>query len=85
MNITNHFSVLDALSARASRFDRSRRDNTDNAHLLWSINETGTLDVSTLDMCNKNKTLQQETRELNATPVPDEVFHVHGFAPPKKA
>jgi hypothetical protein len=85
MNITNHSSVLDALSARASRFHRSRRDDTDNARLLWSINETGTLNVSTLDMCNKNETLQQETRELNAIPVPDKVLHIHSFAPPKKA
>jgi hypothetical protein len=36
-------------------------------------------------MCYKNETLQQEIRELNAIPVPDEVLHVHGFAPPKKA
>jgi hypothetical protein len=85
MSIKNHSSVLDALSAHASRFDRSRRDDTDNAHLLWSIDEMGTLDVSNLDMCNKNETLQQETRELNAIPVLDKVLHVHGFAPPKKA
>jgi hypothetical protein len=57
----------------------------DNARPIWSIDETGTLDVSTLDICNENKILQQETRELNSIPVPDEVLHVHGFAPPKKA
>jgi hypothetical protein len=85
MNTTNHSSVLDALSAHASRFDRSRRGDMDNARPIWSIDETGTLDVSTLDICNENEILQQETRELNSIPVPNEVLHAHGFAPPKKA
>jgi hypothetical protein len=37
MNTTNHSSVLDALSARASRFDRSRRGDMDNARPIWYL------------------------------------------------
>jgi hypothetical protein len=85
MNITSHSSVLEALLFHASKFDMSWRYNTDNTHPSWSIDETGTLDVSNLDMCKENDVLQHKTRELNAISVPDEVLHIHGFAPPTKA
>jgi hypothetical protein len=85
MNITRHSSVLEALLFHASKFDMSRRYDTDNTHPSWSIDETGTLNVSNLDMCKENDILQHETRELNIIPVPDEVLHVHGFASPTKA
>jgi hypothetical protein len=51
----------------------------------WSIDEMGTLDISGLDICKENDLLQQETSELNAIPVLEEVLQIHGFAPPKKA
>jgi hypothetical protein len=85
MNFTSHFSVLEALSARASRFGGLSRGRLGNAQHMWSVDETGTLDVSLLDVGNDTDILQQETSELNSIPVPEEVLQVHGFAPPRKA
>ena len=85
MNFTNHSSVLEALSARASRFRGPNRGGLGNACPMWSVDETGILDVSLLDVGKETEILQQETSELNSIPVPDEVLQVHGFAPPRKA
>ena len=52
---------------------------------LSTIDETGTLDLSGLNIYNENDALQQEMKEMNDIPVPEEVLQVHGFAPPKKA
>jgi hypothetical protein len=52
---------------------------------LSTIDETGTLDLSGLNIYNENDALQQEMKEMNDIPVPKEVLQVHGFSPPKKA
>jgi hypothetical protein len=84
MNITSHSSVLQALSHRASKFDRSRRGNHDNMRTPWSIDESDTLIDPNPDMDSNNKILQQEIREINSIQVPEEVLCIHGFAPPSK-
>ena len=87
MNVTSHLSVLEALSARASRFSGPKRGGLGTSRPVSLIDETGTLDVTLLDGIDNNETvtLQQELRELNSILVPDEVLQVHGFAPARKA
>ena len=87
MNVTSHSSVLEALSARASRFGGPNRGGLGNARPVSAVDETGTLDVTLLDGVDNNETetLQQEIRELNSILVPDEVLQIHGFAPARKA
>jgi hypothetical protein len=77
----SHTSVLQALSHHSG-----------NSYVMnitkerdWSIDETGMLDTSGLDICKENDIFQQEISKLNAIPVQEEVLHIHGFAPPKKA
>jgi hypothetical protein len=84
MNITSHSSVLQALSHRASKFDRSRRGSHDNTRTPWSIDELDTLINPNPDMDSNNGILQQEIREINSIQVPEEVLCIHGFAPPSK-
>ena len=78
MNVTSHSSVLEAISARASRFDGPNRGGLGNACPMCLVDETGTLYVSLLDVDKQTGILQQETSELNSILVPDEVLQVHG-------
>jgi hypothetical protein len=83
MNTTKHTSVLEAYSHRANKFCGKARQVSDDARLC-AIDETGTLDLSGLNIYEENDALQQEMEELNGIAVPEEILQVHGFAPPKK-
>jgi hypothetical protein len=81
MQTTSRTSVLQALSHCARNL--YVKNTTKEQH--WSIDETGTLDTSRLDICKENDILQQEISKLNAIPVLEEVLQIHGFVPLKKA
>ena len=85
MNNTSHNKVLDAFTHRAINICGKTRTVDDDARRLPTIDETGTLDLSGLNLYNENYALQQEMKEMNDIPVPEEVLQVHGFVPPKKA
>ena len=85
MNNTSHTAVLDALSHRSINLCGRVSASSDEERRLHTIDETGTLDLAGLNLYNENEALQQEIREINEIPIPDEVLQVHGFAPPKKA
>ncbi len=51
----------------------------------WTLDETGTLETSRLLLSSKNETEQQENSEIKCIQIPNEILHVHGYAPPKKA
>jgi hypothetical protein len=85
MNTTSHNKVLDAITHRAINICGKTRTVDGDARQLHAIDETGTLDLSGLNLYNENDALQQEMKEMNEIPVPEEALQVHGFAPPKKA
>lgn len=85
MNYTRHSSVLDALSHRASKVCGKTRTLDEEARRLSTVDETGTLDLSGLNLYNENDALQQEMKEMNDILVPEEVLQVHGLVPPTKA
>ena len=85
MNNTSHKKVLDAFTHRAADLCEKTRTVDDDVRRLSTIDETGTLDLSGLNIYNEKDALQQEMKEMNDIPVPEEVLQVHGFAPPKKA
>ncbi len=82
---TSHKKVLDAFTHRAVDLCGKTRTVDDDVRRLSTIDETGTLDLSGLNIYNENDALQQEMKEMNDIPVPEEVLQIHGFAPPKKA
>ena len=84
MNNTSHSSVLEALSHRASSFCGKTWTQDEATRRLSMIDETGTLDLSGLNLFNENNALQKEMKETYDIPVLEEVLQVHGFAPPKK-
>ena len=54
MEITNHESVLGALANRASHYTtRGPTRGVDDSLVLWTLDETGTVDTSFL--CNNNE------------------------------
>jgi hypothetical protein len=83
MNTTSHTSVLEVLSHRTYKFSGKARNSVNNAQLN-TIDDTGTLDLSGLNICKENEALQLEMEEVNRISVPEEVLQIHGFAPPKK-
>ena len=85
MNNTRQSSVLDALSQRVANICGNYRALDDDVRRIYTIDKTGTLDLSGLNLYNENDTLQQEMKEMNDILVPEEVLQVHGLVPPKKA
>lgn len=83
MNFTSHNSVLEALSHRANNICGGRRVSDEVR--TCATDETGTLDLTVLNLYKENETLQKELEEIHGMPVHEEVLQVHGFAPPKKA
>jgi hypothetical protein len=85
MNGVKHKTVLQVLTQLAQQF-RSRlgRPGPKGSSHAWAIDEMGTLEASGLGMC-ESEAVQLENSEVNKITVPEEVFQVHGFAPPKKA
>jgi hypothetical protein len=51
----------------------------------WTLDETGMLETLRLLLSSEIEIEQQEISELNRIQVPEEILHVHGYAPPKKA
>ena len=84
MNTTSHSVVLEALSHRRINLCGKTRTIDNNERGLSTIDETETLDVTGLNIYNENEALQQEIKEINDIPIPEEVLQVHGFTPPKK-
>ncbi len=85
MTTTSHESVLQALSHQSRGIFVNAADNRSRS---GPPDETGTLNISRSDKCSEhheNYILEQEIREINGLPVPEEVLQVHGYAPPKKA
>ena len=85
MNTTSHTAVLDALSHRQINLCGKARTVGDNERRQNTIDETETLDLTGLNLYNENEALQQEIKEINNMPIPEEVLKVHGFTQPKKA
>ena len=85
MNNTRQSSVLDALSQRVANICGNYRALDDDVRRIYTIDKTGTLDLSGLNLYNENDTLQQEMKEMNDILVPEEVLQVHGLVPPTKA
>jgi hypothetical protein len=85
LNVTQHKSVLSALSYRSQSFLHRNCKDARQAEHLWSVDETGTIDTPALALCNLRDTEQQEISEINYIQVPDEILRVHGMAPPTKA
>ena len=84
LNVTQHKSVLNALSYRTQSFLHINCKDAGMAEHLWSVDKTGTVDTSALALCNLRETEQQEIREINSIQVLDELLRVHGMAPPTK-
>ena len=85
MNGTKHETVLQILTQRARRFHNGTGGSGQEVHgNSWTIDETGTLNISTLGT-NENEEEQLENNEINNIIIPEEVLCVHGFTPPKKA
>jgi hypothetical protein len=85
MNITQHDTVLQALTHCAQQFHQRLRVIPKILQHSWTLDETGTLDTSRLLLGIENETEQQEIREIYGIQVPKEILQVHGYAPPKKA
>ena len=84
LNVTQHKSVLNALSYRTQSFLHRNCKDAGTAEHLWSVDETGTINTSALALCNLRETEQQEISKINSIQVPDELLRVHGMAPPRK-
>jgi hypothetical protein len=85
MNITQHDTVLQALTHHAQWFHQRLRVILEVPQHSWTLDETGTLDTLQLLLGSENETEQQEIREIYGIQVPEEILQVHGYAPPKKA
>jgi hypothetical protein len=85
MNITQHDTVLQALTHRAQRFHQRLCVIPEVPQHSWTLDETRTLDTSRLLLGSENETEQQEIRQIYGVQVPEEILQVHGYAPPKKA
>ncbi len=85
MNITQHSTVLQALTHHAQRFHRRLNVMPEDPQHSWTLNETGTLETLRLLLSSEIEIEQQEISELNRIQVSEEILHVHGYAPPKKA
>jgi hypothetical protein len=83
MEITQHEAVINALSHRAGNLIVNA--SVDSAQHAWAIDEKGTLETPRLDICNEPDIVDQKIREVNAIALPEEVFQIHGYAPPKKS
>jgi hypothetical protein len=85
MNGTRHETVLQVLTQHAQQYHcRFSGPGHKNSGHTWAIDKTGMLETSGLGMCEP-EIEQLESREVNKLTVPEEVFQVHGFAPPRKA
>ncbi len=85
MNVTQHDTVLQALTHRAQWFHRRLSVMPEDPQYSWTLDETETLETLRLLLSSEIKTEQQEISELNSIQVSKEVLQVHGYAPPKKA
>jgi hypothetical protein len=85
MNITQHDTVLQALTHHAQQFHQRLRVIPEIPQHSWTLDETGTLDTSRLLLGSEKETEQQEIKEIYGVQVPKKILQVHRFAPPKKA
>ena len=78
LNTTTHDTVLKLLERRSLRL--RKRDNLEiSASHNWAVDETGTIEVNTLNLYE----IEQQER-LDMVGVSDDVLRVHGVMPGRK-
>jgi hypothetical protein len=83
---TRHETVFQVLPNRLQQFGRKLNVLGSEVSLhAWTVDETGTID--TYVIISERETEQNEISEMNNTTIPEEILHLHGYAPPnpKKA
>jgi hypothetical protein len=84
-NITGHNTVLQIFTNRAKKYHQVDVNRSEDPGHSWSLDETGTLEISQQHMSSEYEIQQQEISEINMVEVLKEVLKVHGHAPPTKA